>query len=80
MYLDGLLVATVDSYATVKTVQAVLFTSSGLASGPHTITIEATGAKNAASADVIVVVDAFDITGTFSDTTPPTVTITTPST
>jgi hypothetical protein len=79
VYLDGALVATVDSYATVETVQAVLFTSSGLASGPHAITIEATGTKNAAAADDIVVVDAFDIIGTFSDTTSPTVTITTPS-
>ena len=48
--------------------QAVLFTTSGLASGPHTLTIEATGTRNAASADNIIVVDAFDITGASSDT------------
>ena len=79
VYLDGPLVATVDSYAAEETVQAALFTASGLASGPHTLAIEATGTRNAASVDNIVVVDAFDVTGNFSDTTPPTVTITTPS-
>ena len=78
VYLDGTLVRTVDTYAAAETVQAVLFTASGLASAPHTLTIEATRTKNAASADYIVVVDAFDVTGTFSDTTSPTVTITTP--
>jgi hypothetical protein len=78
VYLDGTLVKTVDLYAAAETVQAVLFTASGLASAPHTLTIEATRTKNTASADYIVVVDAFDVTGTFSDTTSPTVTITTP--
>jgi hypothetical protein len=78
--LDGVFVATVDAYADVETVQAVVFTTSGLASGPHTLIVEATGTKNAASVDNIVVVDAFDITGAAADTTAPTVAITTPST
>jgi len=78
VYLDGTLVKTVDLYAAAETVQAVLFTASGLASASHTLTIEATRTKNTASADYIVVVDAFDVTGTVADTTSPTVTITTP--
>ena len=45
------------------TVQAVNFTASGLASGPHTLAVEVTGTKNAASSDFIIVVDAFDVTG-----------------
>ena len=79
VYLDGPLVATVDSYAAAETVQAVLYATSGLTSGPHTLAIEATGTRNAASVDNIVVVDAFDITGAPSDSTPPTVAITTPT-
>ena len=63
VYVDGVFVATVDAYAAVETVQAVMFTASGLASGPHTLIVEATGTRNAASVDNIVVVDAFDIAG-----------------
>jgi hypothetical protein len=59
--LDGIAVATVDTYAPSDTVQAVLFTTSGLVSGPHTLAVEVTGTKNDASSDFIVVVDAFDV-------------------
>ena len=45
VYLDGPLVATVDSYAAAETVQAVLYATSGLTSGPHTLAIEATGTE-----------------------------------
>src|SRR3989442_564141 len=80
VFLDGTQVATVDCYAASEEVMAVVYTASGLASGPHTVAIENTGTKNASSSDILVVVDAFDVTGVaISDTAPPTVAITAPS-
>lgn len=81
VYLDGALVATVDTYAPTEAVEAVLYTATGLASMTHTLAVESTGTRNAASSDIFVVVDAFDVTsaGGGADTTPPTVTITTPT-
>lgn len=86
VYVDGALVATVDGYAAAEEVQAVLFAVDGLPSGTHTIAVETTGTKNAASTDTFVVVDAFDVTGrdttddgSTSDTTPPSVGITSPA-
>ena len=80
VYLDGTLVATVDAYAAAEELQAAMFTASGLAAGSHTIAVEATGRKNASSADIFVVVDAFDVTAvTGPDTTAPTVAITSPA-
>jgi hypothetical protein len=81
VFLDGSLVATVDTYASAELVGAVLYTVSGLASTSHTLAIESTGTRNPASSDIFVVVDAFDVTTTSggSDTTPPSVTVTAPS-
>ena len=64
VYLDGTLVATVDTYAPVEEAGAVLYTASGLASGVHTLVIEVPSPriKNIASSDYFVVVDAIDIT------------------
>jgi hypothetical protein len=80
VYLDGTLVATVDTYAATEALEAVLHTSNGLAGGPHTLAIESTGTRNPSSSDILVIVDAFDVT-TMSgpDTTPPTVTLTAPA-
>ena len=81
--LDGALVATVDTYAPIETIDAVLYSVTGLASTTHTLAIESTGTRNAASSDIFIVVDAFDVTtssgGGGSDTTAPTVAITTPA-
>ncbi len=52
----------VDLYAPREKIQQVVFTASGLADATHTLRIEATGLKNAASAGALVVVDAFDVT------------------
>ncbi len=55
----------VDLYTPKERFQAVVFTASGLAGGAdrvHTLTIEATGRKNAASTGAQIVVDAFDVT------------------
>lgn len=62
VYVDGVSVATVDTYSPTEQMQVPLFTSSALAAGIHTVTIEVTGNKNPASTDALVVVDAFDVT------------------
>jgi hypothetical protein len=62
IYIDDAFVTDVDAYAAVKEAQATLFSANGLTPGPHTLTIEATGLKNAASGAALVIVDAFDAT------------------
>jgi hypothetical protein len=79
LYLDGVAVATVDAYAPTDAVQAVLYTSPAISAGPHTLAVEVTRTKNQASSDFVVVVDAFDVTGAPTDTTPPTVAVTSPT-
>ena len=81
VFLDGALVATIDTYQASEVVGAVLYTATGLSSGGHTLAIESTGTRNPASSDIFVVVDAFDVTSSAGgpDTTPPTVAITSPS-
>jgi hypothetical protein len=69
--LDGALVATIDLFAAAEEVQATVFTSADLASGSHTLVIEATGTANAAASDTIVVVDAFDVTSSATPPPPP---------
>jgi hypothetical protein len=59
--LDGVLVAEVDTYKTTEEIQAKVFSATGLAAGNHTLTIEVTGLKNAASTGTYIVVDAFDV-------------------
>jgi len=63
VYLDGVSQVDVDCYASTETVQAVLFTRSGLAAGAHTLAIEATGTMNPAATGAFIVVDAFDVEG-----------------
>ncbi|HEY9241461.1 MAG TPA: beta-galactosidase [Streptosporangiaceae bacterium] len=59
--IDGTQVATVDTYATGKEFQQVLFSKTGLAAGSHTLTITVTGNKNPASSADTVVVDAINV-------------------
>ena len=62
VYLDGVLVATVDTYSPLEEEeQAAMYDVAGLANGSHTLTIEVTGQKNAGSQGTTVYVDAFDI-------------------
>jgi hypothetical protein len=81
--IDGGSATIIDGYAETETIQAVMFTASGLANGTHVIRVETTGNKNPAATEPYVVVDAFDVTGTSGgtppDTTPPTVGITSPT-
>jgi alpha-amylase len=60
VYIDGVLKSQVDTYASSAQAQAVNFAITGLNSGNHTITIEATGAKDASARSAWVWVDAFD--------------------
>ena len=62
VYLDGVLAAELDTYATPKQLLVPLYSAQGLSSGSHTLAVEATGLKNAASAGSFVFVDAFDVT------------------
>lgn len=62
VYLDGSLVAEVDTYSLTEQIQAAVFTASGLADASHALTIEVTGLKNAASGSALIAVDGFDVT------------------
>ena len=60
VYLDGVVVSDIDTYSSFEQVQAMVFQTTGLAAGTHTLTIEVTGSKNPASAGTYIIVDAFD--------------------
>jgi hypothetical protein len=62
VYLDGAFAAEVDTYSRTHKMQGAVFTSGPLADANHTLTIEATGLKNAASTSAQIVVDSFDVT------------------
>jgi len=60
--VDGGAPTEVDTYSPTAKFQPVVFTATGLADANHTLTIQATGRKNAASTAARIVVDAFDVT------------------
>ena len=60
--VDGGPVTYADDYASTRTAQAPLWSSSGLAPGTHTITIANTGTKNTSSANVTVALDYATVT------------------
>jgi hypothetical protein len=60
--VDGGGITDVDLYSPNPKLQEVVFTATGLADASHTLTIEVTGQKNAASTGAKVVLDAFDVT------------------
>jgi hypothetical protein len=62
IYLDGVMQATIDTYASPSQARAVVYTASGLAGGVHALAIEVTGTHNTASGGSWVWVDAFDVT------------------
>jgi beta-galactosidase GanA len=60
--LDGQQVATVDTYAAAgKEFQQVLYSTTGLTAGSHTLTISVSGNQNPASTADTVVVDAINV-------------------
>jgi hypothetical protein len=60
VYIDGVMKTQVDTYASADQAQAVNYTITGLTPGTHTITIEATGTKNASAKAAWAWVDAFE--------------------
>src|SRR5260221_11956096 len=66
VYLDGSFHAQVDTYASME-LETVVFTAMNLTPGRHTMTIEVTGDKNAASTGTSVVVDGLDVRSRFED-------------
>src|SRR5258706_315928 len=58
--LDGT-VTRVNTYSPTEHIQAQVFTQQGLADGPHSLTIEATGEQDRASMSPLIVVDAFEV-------------------
>jgi len=60
--VDGGAPTDVDTYSPAQKYQDIVFKATGLADATHTLTIQATGQKNAASGGVKIVVDAFDVT------------------
>lgn len=74
VFIDGAKVATVDRYAAeanTKYAQTV-YTKSGLTNGTHSIRLQWTGKKNLLATASNLVVDAFVVTTTTADATPPT--------
>jgi hypothetical protein len=63
IYVDGVAKATIDLYARKSAKSAVVWRSSELVNGPHTIKVVVLGKKRSASSGTAVVVDAFDVTG-----------------
>jgi hypothetical protein len=61
VYVDGVLASVVDTYASPAQPQAVVFSIAGLANGPHTLTVEVTNTRSAASGGTWVWVDAFEV-------------------
>jgi hypothetical protein len=59
--IDGGAASEVDMYSPIAIFQPIVFTALGLADANHTLTITATGRKNAASSAARVVVDAIDV-------------------
>jgi hypothetical protein len=61
VYVDGVFVKKVNTYASPAKAQATLFSVTGLAPGKHTLKIVVTGTHSAASAGSWVWADAFEI-------------------
>jgi hypothetical protein len=62
VFLDGSFAREVDTYSPGARVQDIVFAASGLTDARHTLTIDVTGTKNAASTDTLIEVDAFEVT------------------
>jgi large repetitive protein len=67
VYIDGVFVTAVDMYSATAGQQATIYEASGLASGTHSLTLEVSGLKNAASNGTVLDVDCFDIAGHVTD-------------
>ena len=61
VFLDGSLLAEVDTYSKTEEIRVPMFAATGLADASHTFAIEVTGRQNAAATSALVIVDAFDL-------------------
>ena len=61
VYLDGLLQATLDTFASPFQARAVIWEATGLPAAGHTLTIEVLGTHNGSSGGSWVWIDAFDV-------------------
>ena len=61
VYVDGIEKTQIDTYLTPSRAQGTLYTITNLLPGPHTLTVEATGARSESSKGSWVWVDSFDI-------------------
>src|SRR5882762_9582212 len=61
VFLDGSLLAEVDTYSKTEEIRVPMFRATGLADARHTLTIEVTGQQNASATSNLIIVDAFDL-------------------
>ena len=61
VYLDGVEKTQIDTYLSPSRAQTTLYTITNLTSGPHTLTVEATGARSESALASWVWIDSFDI-------------------
>ena len=61
VYLDGSVVESVDLHSSQTEPVSVVFSSTGLSCGPHTITVEVKGQADDHTTGKRVTIDAFDI-------------------
>jgi len=71
VWLDGVLVATVDLYAPTTTNQVVEYESDTLSAGAHTVSIKVTGTKNPASRYGYVTMDCLKVYAALPDSIAP---------
>ncbi|MFZ6862445.1 alpha-L-fucosidase [Undibacterium sp. Ji67W] len=57
VYIDNVFKATVDTYSPTTNTQALIYELTGLADGPHNLTIKARGDKNPASSNSYIDID-----------------------
>ncbi len=62
VYLDGSLLATVDTYSASALTTTTVYTAQNLAEANHTLTIKVLGTQDSSSAGAWVWIDAFDVT------------------
>ncbi|TJY42751.1 hypothetical protein E5161_07880 [Cohnella pontilimi] len=62
VYIDGVLIKTIDQYSSTTKYQVKVFEATGLADGQHTIKVVLTGQKQPASTSTEILIDAFVVT------------------
>lgn len=61
VYIDGVMLQTVDTYSSITQFNKLLFQKTNLSSGNHTIKIEVTNTKNPSAAASFISVDSFEV-------------------